>query len=107
MAMLRTMSGARALSAAAVLILTALASMDAAVAQPSADDLAALNQQIGQLHQSREYAEATALAERYVSLARQRHGEEHAEFVAAITWLGRLYEARAALEACARDRRAD
>src|SRR5215831_9772001 len=94
MAMLRTMSGARALSAAAVLILTALASMDAAVAQPSADDLAALNQQIGQLHQSREYAEATALAERYVSLARQRHGEEHAEFVAAITWLGRLYEAQ-------------
>ena len=94
MAMLRTMSGARALSAAAVLILAALAPTDAAVAQPSADDLAALNQQIGQLHQSRKYAEATALAERYVSLARQRHGEEHAEFAAAITWLGRLYEAQ-------------
>jgi hypothetical protein len=42
---------------------------DAAVAQPSADDLAAHNQQIGQLHESRKYAEATALAEQYVKYA--------------------------------------
>ena len=69
MAMLRTMSGARALSAAAVLILVSLALTDAPVAQPSAEDLAALNQQIGQLHESSKYAEATALAEQYVKYA--------------------------------------
>jgi hypothetical protein len=65
MAMLRALSGARALSAAAVLILVSLALTDAPVAQPSAEDLAALNQQIGQLHESSKYAEATALAEQY------------------------------------------
>ena len=69
MAMLRTLSGARALRAAAVLILISFALTDAAVVQPSADDLAALNQQIGQLHESRKYAEATALAEQYVEYA--------------------------------------
>ena len=69
MAMLRTLSGARALSAAAVLILVSFALTDAAVVQPSADDLAALNQQIGQLHESSKYAEANALAKQYVKYA--------------------------------------
>jgi CHAT domain-containing protein/Tfp pilus assembly protein PilF len=94
MAMLRTMSVARALSAVAVLILAAFALRVAAVAQPSPDDLAALNRQISQLHQSGKYAEGTALAEQYVALARQRHGEEHLEFATALSWLGRLYGAQ-------------
>src|SRR5262252_1736793 len=94
MAMFRTMSVARALSVVAVLILAVLALRAAAVAQPSADDLAALDRQISQLHQSGKYAEATALAEQYVALARQRYGEEHSEFASAMSWVGRLYEAQ-------------
>ena len=55
---------------------------------PAADDLAALDAQAGELHREGKYTEAAALAERYVSLARQRHGEEHKAFAAAIGWQG-------------------
>jgi tetratricopeptide (TPR) repeat protein len=60
----------------------------------SGDELADLRAQVSQLYDHGKYAEATGLAERYVSLARQRHGEEHPEFADAISWLGRLYEAQ-------------
>jgi len=60
----------------------------------SGDELADLRAQVSQLYDHGKYAEATGLAERYVSLARQRHGEEHPEFANAISWLGRLYEAQ-------------
>ena len=52
-----------------------------------ADDLAALRGQVSQLYSEGKYVEAIPVAERYVALARQKHGEEHTEFAAAIAWL--------------------
>jgi len=57
-----------------------------------ADDLAALSRRVSQLHSQGKYAEAIPLAERYVALARRKHGEEHTEFATAISWLAALYE---------------
>jgi tetratricopeptide (TPR) repeat protein len=34
------------------------------------------------------------MAERYVALARQKHGEEHTEFATAISWLAFVYDAQ-------------
>ena len=53
-----------------------------------ADDLAALRGQVSQLYSQGKYAEALPIAERYVALARQGHGEAHEEFAAAIGWMG-------------------
>ena len=61
-----------------------------------ADDLAALVRQVSQLHGQGKYAEAIPIAERYVALARQKHGEEHTEFATAIAWLAPSTRARAA-----------
>jgi hypothetical protein len=52
-----------------------------------ADDFAAVSARISQLHAQGKYAEAIPIAERYVALARQKHGEEHTEFAYAISWL--------------------
>jgi hypothetical protein len=49
-----------------------------------ADDLAALRSQVSQLHGQGKYTEATPIAERYVALARQKHGQDHMEYAAAI-----------------------
>ena len=57
------------------------------------DDLAALNQQVQQLYQAGKYAEALPIAERYVSAAKQRHGEGHTEYAKAISWLAVLLRA--------------
>ena len=57
----------------------------------SADDLAALRLRVRQLHSQGKYTEAIPLAERYVSLARQRHGEHHIEYATAISSLAQLY----------------
>ncbi len=59
-------------------------------AQPPAE-FKALENQIADLNRQSKYAEALPLAERYVSLARQRHGEEALEFADAISWLGSSY----------------
>jgi CHAT domain-containing protein/tetratricopeptide (TPR) repeat protein len=59
-----------------------------------ANELPALREQVSHLHSQRKYAEALPLAERYVALARQRHGEDHAEFGTAITWMGRILGAQ-------------
>ncbi len=59
-------------------------------AQPPAE-FKALEAQIEELSRQGKYAEAIPLAERYVSLARRRHGEEAPEFADAISWLGNLY----------------
>ena len=53
-----------------------------------ADDLAALHGQVSQLYSQGKYAEALPIAERYVALARQRHGDAHTEFATAIAWMG-------------------
>ena len=58
------------------------------------DELAAVREQVRSLHGQGKYADALTLAERYVSLARHRHGEEHTEFFAAISWLGSIYQAQ-------------
>jgi CHAT domain-containing protein/tetratricopeptide (TPR) repeat protein len=54
------------------------------------DDLAALQAQVKQLYNQGNYTEAVPIAERYVALARAKHGEAHAEFAEAISWLAGL-----------------
>ena len=49
-----------------------------------ADDLAALQRQVSRLYSQGKYGEVVPLAKRYVVVARQKHGEEHAEFAAAM-----------------------
>jgi CHAT domain-containing protein/tetratricopeptide (TPR) repeat protein len=57
-----------------------------------ADDLAALREQVSQLRNQAKYAEAAPVAERYVALARQKHGEEHEAYAAASSWLAIVYK---------------
>ena len=59
-----------------------------------ADDLPALQHQVGRLYNQGKYGEAMPLARRYVVVARQKHGEEHAEFATAIAWLANVYRAQ-------------
>ena len=56
-----------------------------------ADDLAALRDQVSQLHGQGRYAEAAPVAERYVALARQKHGEGDPEFATAVYWVAKLH----------------
>ena len=58
------------------------------------DGLARLRTEVSRLHSQGKYADATRIAERYVALARQRHGEEHTEFATALAWLGFVYRAQ-------------
>ena len=60
----------------------------------SDDDLAALRGQVSRLHSQGKSAEAIPLAERYVALASQKHGEEHTEFATANAWLAFVYQAQ-------------
>jgi tetratricopeptide (TPR) repeat protein len=60
----------------------------------SGDPLANLREQVSRLYEQGEYADAVLLAERYVSLARQKHGQDHTEYAAAISWLGDIYQAQ-------------
>jgi tetratricopeptide (TPR) repeat protein len=59
----------------------------------SVDDPAALRRQVSGLHGQGKYDEAVPLARRYVVVARQKHGEEHAEFATAIACLANVYRA--------------
>jgi hypothetical protein len=59
-----------------------------------ADDPAALQRQVSRLHSQGKYREVLPLAKRYVVVARQKHGEEHAEFATAIAWLANVYRAQ-------------
>jgi esterase/lipase superfamily enzyme/tetratricopeptide (TPR) repeat protein len=81
----------RGVALIALAVLLATAPQMLARAQ-SDDDLAAMQEQVRQLHSQSRYVEAVPIAERYVALARQREGEEHAKFATAIGWLGILYE---------------
>jgi CHAT domain-containing protein/tetratricopeptide (TPR) repeat protein len=66
----------------------------------SVDDLDALNRRVQKLHQSGNYGEAISAARRYVIAAKQQHGEEHAAYVTAISWLaGMLQETNRLTEA--------
>jgi CHAT domain-containing protein/tetratricopeptide (TPR) repeat protein len=56
-----------------------------------ADEHTALYAQMGQLESQGKYAEALPVAERYVALTRQRHGEESKELATALSWLGGLH----------------
>jgi CHAT domain-containing protein/tetratricopeptide (TPR) repeat protein len=56
------------------------------------DELARLRSEVSRLHGQGKYTDAASVAERYVALARQKHGEEHAEIAAALNWLGAVYQ---------------
>ncbi len=62
--------------------------------KPVDEELNILNQQVSQLYQTGRYGEATPLAERYVDLAKDRHGEDHPIYGTAIVWLATLYQAQ-------------
>jgi CHAT domain-containing protein/tetratricopeptide (TPR) repeat protein len=56
-------------------------------------DLSILSEQIARLYQDQKYTEAKPLAEGYVSLARERLGEDHPQFATAVCWLAELNRA--------------
>jgi tetratricopeptide (TPR) repeat protein len=58
------------------------------------DELASLRAQVSQLYSQGKYAEAVPIAEQYVALARQKLGDNHAEYAAAISWLANVYQAQ-------------
>jgi len=58
------------------------------------DDLARLRTQVMQLYSKGKYAEAMPIAERYVAMARKKHGENHTEYSTAIVKLAHLYVAQ-------------
>src|SRR5262245_24281733 len=55
------------------------------------DELAAMLAEVDRLHSEGKYADAIPIAERAVTLARERYSEEHVEFAAASARLGKLY----------------
>jgi tetratricopeptide (TPR) repeat protein len=55
------------------------------------DDLVRLRTQVSQLYSQGKYTEAIPIAERYVALARQKHGDNHSEYATAIVWLASVY----------------
>src|SRR6516162_5242464 len=59
-----------------------------------ANEFASLRTQVSQLFSQGKYAEAAPIAERYVALARQKHGDNHTEYAAAIGWLANVYQAQ-------------
>ena len=58
-------------------------------------ELVALRGEVSHLYREGNYAEAIALTERYVAIARVRHGKEQTEFATAISWLASVYYAQA------------
>jgi tetratricopeptide (TPR) repeat protein len=58
------------------------------------DELASLRAQVSPLFSQGKYAEAVPIAEQYVALARQKYGDNHAEYAAAISWLANIYQAQ-------------
>jgi tetratricopeptide (TPR) repeat protein len=57
-----------------------------------ANEFASLRTQVGQLSSQGEYAEAALIAERYVALARQKHGDNRTEYAAAIGGLANAHQ---------------
>jgi tetratricopeptide (TPR) repeat protein len=50
--------------------------------------------QVSQLYSQGKYADAIPVAERYVALARETHGQDHTEYGTAISWLAYVYPAQ-------------
>jgi CHAT domain-containing protein/tetratricopeptide (TPR) repeat protein len=81
----------RRLAALAVVwVVCGIALGDAAQAQGQ-DDLARLHAEVIRLQGQGKYAQALPIAQRYVELARQKHGDDHPAFAIAISWLGAVY----------------
>jgi hypothetical protein len=57
--------------------------------------LAWLREEVSQLFSEGNYTEAIPVAERYFAIARQRYGQSHPEFRAAVGWLAAIYYAQA------------
>jgi hypothetical protein len=57
-------------------------------------ELPALRGEVSHLYREAKYTEAIPLAERYLAIARQRHGSGHPEFETAIAWLASVYYAQ-------------
>src|SRR5262245_7189712 len=56
-----------------------------------ADDFAALREQVDQLDRQGKYGDALVAAERHVALARERFGDQHPEYGAAVQRLAKAY----------------
>jgi len=76
-----------------VMVLLSAGGGGPALAQQT-DDLTALSQRVQQLHQEGQYAEALPIAQRALTLAKQRFGDNHAEVGNALNNLAVLYHAR-------------
>jgi hypothetical protein len=85
--------GSRGVVVIALLMLTASNWPREARAQ-GVDELASPRSQVNQLYSHGKYAEAAPIAERYVALVRQKHGDNHIEYATAIAWLAYVYEAQ-------------
>jgi len=80
---------------ALIALVAALATTGAQHARAqSGDQLADLRAQVSRLYDQGKYADAVAVAERYVALARQKHGQDHREYATAISWLANVYQAQ-------------
>lgn len=58
------------------------------------DELVQLRSEVSRLRGQGKYSDAIPVAERYVAVARQKHGEEHTEVATALSWLGSVYWAQ-------------
>jgi tetratricopeptide (TPR) repeat protein/CHAT domain-containing protein len=88
------MAGACTVRRLAALVLAGLACtiVLASAAHAQADaELARLRSEVSRLHDQGKYAEAIPVAERYLRLARRKHGEEHRKVSDALNWLGLGY----------------
>ena len=78
----------------AIITVCCVAAGVATAAAQSGDDINALRSRVSKLYAQGNYAEAAPVAERYVEVARKRHGEEHVEFASAIWGLGSIFQAQ-------------
>ncbi len=69
-----------------------LATADFPAHAQGTDDLVTLRTQVEQLRSQGKSSEAQPAAERYVTLARQRFGEQHPEYGTAVAWLATIYQ---------------
>src|SRR5262245_6114680 len=96
---------ARVLTALTLVLAALMPGVAMAQRSDTTSDLATLRGELSRVYSRGGYAEAMQLAEKYVAVARERHGEEHVEFAGAIIWqalvlraLGRYPEAEPLLK---------
>lgn len=88
----KTLRSASALLALALIAQALFLISNTPARADSADQFAAFSLEIPELAAKGEMGEAVALAERYVTLARETSGEDSLEYATAATWLGWLYK---------------